>query len=240
MSFADTLLQTARSRSLEKSKFLGSLKRGDYSREALRIFVLRYANGAYGFLTFLAKLISICPDHRFRIHIINNLLEEEGLVYNPESGKMELGSGKYHVEMIQTFVRARGIPEEEFKNPAWKTGSVWLQKALKEGRWKEAAAFCLVGGEGNMPGFCRTMIPALKNNYGLSDDDLIFFREHICADEDHGRNAALLLEQATHTKEEKEIVLEAVRKGAQSFHLFFELCDREMRKKMAASASLSG
>ena len=69
----------------------------------------------------------------------------------------------------------------------------------------------------------------------FTDDDLVFFREHLVADEVHGQIGASLLAVCAQTSLEKETVLEAVKKDARSWWLFHELCDREMRKQMAAS-----
>ncbi|MGV7219897.1 MAG: iron-containing redox enzyme family protein [Nitrospinales bacterium] len=235
MGFAETLIATARARPLEKSKFLNSLREGIYSREVLKVFYLRALNNARYSLNSIIKVMSICPVPQIRLHIIENLCEEEGIVINPDTKKLERVQELEHLNMLQQFSRSLGIKDNDLKGDSWECKSEWMEKVLNNKQWLSAIAYLFVGGESNVPRFYRTMIPSLKENYGFTNDDLIFFHEHLTADEKHGHIGANLLAESIKTDQEKEIALVGVKKGAKAWWLFHELCDREMRKQMANS-----
>jgi len=163
------------------------------------------------------------------------MLEEEGLVAKPGSRKLERADERNHQAMFQKFGRSLEIKEDYMEGDLWTGKSEWLENAIAKSQWQSVLAFALVGGESNVPRFFRVMIPALQENYGFTDDDLVFFREHLVADEVHGDIGATLLAECAQTSMEKETILEAVKIGARSWWLLHELCDREMRKQMAAS-----
>ena len=180
-------------------------------------------------------MLSICPNPKCRSHIIENMLEEEGLTVKPGSRKLERADGRNHQVMFQKFGRSLEIKEDYMEGDLWTGKSEWLENAIAKSQWQSVLAFALVGGESNVPRFFRVMIPALQENYGFTDDDLVFFREHLVADEVHGDIGATLLAECAQTSMEKETILEAVKIGARSWWLLHELCDREMRKQMTAS-----
>lgn len=238
MSFADTLIEVARSRPLEESRFLTSLQKGDYPRSALKIYAMRYMRICQDFMRHLAGILMHCDDPQLRFHIIENLFEEEGIGISEKKHALEKVPHKNHLEMFKIFGLALGVPEQDLKNPPWKGKVTWLENAIMKEKWPEAAAFTFVGGEANPSRFFRVMIPAFKKNYGLSDEDLVFYHEHIPADERHSSVGAKLLEQWVTTDEDKKLLLEAAKRGAQAWWVFHELCHRDMRRQMASSPSL--
>jgi len=235
MSFAETLVETAHSQPLEEMTLFKSLKRGYYSRSALKIFIQRFVRISEIFPYNIARILAQCPDPQFRLHLLENLMEEEGIALSPTTGRLERFAERSHFEMGKRFGYSLGISEEEFANPAWKGVSKWVDDKLKAGLWHGVAAFLMVGVEANTPRVFRKLIPAFKEHYGYKDADLTYFIEHIELDDTHGQDAANLLEKAVPGTKDRELVLKGVKLGAAAVLLFMDLCDREMRKHMAAS-----
>lgn len=238
MSFTETLIDAALSQPLEEIAFFKSLKRGDYPRSALRIYIQRVVRISEIFPNNIARIVALCPDPQFRLHLIENLMEEEGIVVSPTTGLLERFPEKNHFERGKLFGYSLGISDEEFANPAWQGNSKWVEEKLKAGHWHAAAAFLLIGAEANVPRIFRQLVSAFKKHYGYKDTDLSYFIDHLELDEIHGKEAANLLANAVPDQKDRELVLEAVKRGAAAQWLFYQKCDRDMRRQMATSPSL--
>ena len=108
--------------------------------------------------------------------------------------------------------------------------SRWQENHFNRKHWLASLAFITVGAEVNIPRLYRLIIPPLKDIYGFSDDELIFFHEHLKADVKHGAIGIKLVAQAAQTEEQKREALEAVNRGAQGFWLLHEICARDMQR----------
>ena len=108
--------------------------------------------------------------------------------------------------------------------------SRWQENHFNRKHWLASLAFLTVGAEVNVPRLYRLIIPPLKDIYGFSDDELIFFHEHLDADRYHGAICLDLVTQPAENEELKRQASEGGKRGAQAYWLFPEVCARDMRR----------
>jgi pyrroloquinoline quinone (PQQ) biosynthesis protein C len=125
-----------------------------------------------------------------------------------------------HSALLKKFIRAI--------EPGWLPDRVpeetWADKALHGGQSLAVSAYLMVGLEANVPRTFRLLIPAFREHYGFSDDELVFFVEHLTADEQHGEDGARLVSELAATRQERLELLEGVNKGATAWWWFHRSC----------------
>ena len=108
--------------------------------------------------------------------------------------------------------------------------SRWQENHFNRKHWLASLAFLTAGDEVNVTRLYRLIIPLLKDIYGFSDDELIFFHEHLEADRYHGAIGLDLITRAAENEGLKRQASEGDKRGAQAYWLFHELCARDMRR----------
>ena len=73
-----------------------------------------------------------------------------------------------------------------------------------------------------MPTMAATIIPALREKYGMSESDIRFFTLHHEADQEHGGRVYELVAKYATTPETQEAVKQAVREGTQKRWLYYD------------------
>ena len=214
-SFADLLLEAARPHPIATNPFIDALRRGACSREQVRAYAEMLTVAAIGFPRVLSNVLAWCDDTRIRENLLANLLEEEGVVgYRPGHGVV-VQPERRHGAMAKRFAAAAGVDLPALEG-ARRHESRWYRDAATSGDWIGTFAYFAIGYEANVPESFRLVHPALVEHYGFAEDDLIFFTEHMTADERHGREAAELLSEVSGTAEQ-ERALEGARRGGMAW-----------------------
>ena len=73
-----------------------------------------------------------------------------------------------------------------------------------------------------MPTMAATIIPALRDKYHMTEDEIRFFTLHHEADQEHGGRIYELVAKYATTPEVQEAVREAVREGTQKRWLYYD------------------
>lgn len=164
--------------------------------------VLRYARSTYVsaklFCAIIAELVDKAPDSEARLIMLENLLEEEGIVLHPRRGLIPRPETR-HPALALRFLRACGGDDKDGEAGRLGDGEPGRdgdglnatapgRRMLAEGRWLEAVAFLLVGQELKFSDAAARLFDALRG-YGMSARDLAFFAVHVEADCQHGRQA---------------------------------------------------
>jgi len=218
--FTAALLEQARRLPMEKNPFIHSVCTGAYSRDALAIYGVRMFHLADSFPDFLYSLLAKCTAPQLRDHIKENIREEEGWVPDPGGAGWRKDPERKHSALIMKFIRAMG-PEAR----PYTTGTeTWAHKALHEGRLLAVSAYLMVGLEANVPRTFRLLIPAFRERYGFSNEELVFFIDHLTADEQHGEDGARILSELASTRQERLELLDGVNKGATAWWWFHRAC----------------
>jgi len=73
-----------------------------------------------------------------------------------------------------------------------------------------------------MPTMCHKILPALRDKYKMSEQDIRFFALHYEADQEHGGRIYDLVGKYATTAEIQEAVKKAVREGTQKRWLYYD------------------
>jgi pyrroloquinoline-quinone synthase len=189
--------------------------------------VLRYARSTYVsaklFCAIVAELADKAPDREARLLMLENLLEEEGIILNPRRGLVPRPEAR-HPALALRFLRACGGDDNE--SGAGQLGDGEPQRdgdglnatapgraMLTQGRWLEAVSFLLVGQELKFSEASARLFEGLRR-HGLSARDLAFFAVHVEADCQHGRQALDLVLNRALTADAQRRCLRAAEDGA--------------------------
>lgn len=176
--------------------------------------ILRYAQSTYHsaklFCATVAEMINKAPSERARLWLLENLLEEEGIVLKPSQG-LVVRPEQRHPALAARFLRACGGNEHDaVANTPHATGPG--RQLLADGRWIEAVAHLLVGQELKFGTASAFLFDAFHAN-GYSAHDLAFFAVHRTADCEHGEQALQLVIEQCRTSAEQDAALVAARDG---------------------------
>lgn len=229
MRFEQQLLAAATERDIRTHPLLQSVRTGEYRRETLGLVAQMLHDLASRFPPLLATLFTHAPAGRIRAHLLRNLMEEEGLVV--QDGEVRYVPERRHVALARRFTKAFGQPQRggtEWESP-------WIAQELVEGRWLAVASYLMVGFEGNVPVTIGALLPPLREIYGLTDDQLVFFTEHAEADADHSRIGAELITEACRSEEDRHQALEGARRGGRAWWWLLRACEHQMRRSELAA-----
>ncbi|MDQ3812756.1 MAG: iron-containing redox enzyme family protein [Armatimonadota bacterium] len=224
MDFAVQLLDQPIIRRLPDNAFVTGLQAGQFSPQALALYADRIVRFADNVLGLLARILAICPDRRVRQHILENLMEEEGFYCC--DGELAGDEAKSHSALARRFVNALPPAPPD----SWRNEDRQLTAWLAEECWPAAAAFFFIGFEHSVPPTIELILPALKTQYGLDDEALTFFEEHLGADQVHAARGAEMLVAACRDAQSQRLALEGARRGAMAWYRFHSVCARDMSR----------
>jgi len=230
MGFAEQMLAAARSEPLAPHPFIAGLADRAFTRASFRIYLTYHYPMVRDFPRQLARLLAGCHDPEVRCHLLANLLEEEGIAASSD-GTLVRSPEKSHVALFRRCADVLGMRLED-------SGQIetaaWFEQEIAQNRWLGPAAFVMVGIEGNVPRTFRRILPYLEQHCGFAGEEVVFFREHIEADEDHAAQGAALIEMAARTAEDRRQALAGTQRGARTWWALHRLCAREMKRASRA------
>lgn len=172
------------------------------------------------FLEYVETLFYRCPLPVHKRRLLFNLFEEE-------TGR--LSRTKNHVHLMEDFIRAQGISDEE--RDAY-VGSAATRELIDyrldnvkgEHTYHIGAAAVMIASEGQSletkAGEARHTI--LAKVYGLTEEDTLFFSVHQKEDEGHVREGIQLVSELCTTEKMQEEALFAVRHTCKLFWGMYE------------------
>jgi len=200
---------------IRRNPFVAAVVDGRCSRDAIR----RYAIGACAlsdrFPQRLAATAAICDDPDVRLALLENLLEEEGVVAI-ERGRLIRDDAKRHGNVARRFAIAAGATDDDlcaaFERE--RRAAPWLDNAIAQQRAAAALAYLTVGIESNVPPTLALIAESLSRHYGFGEHDLEFLTSHIAFDEAHGAAGARLTARLVHSDADRDDALDGARRGA--------------------------
>jgi pyrroloquinoline-quinone synthase len=154
------------------------------------------------FAEWLGTVYGSCPEEEVRAFLLENIAEEEGIT--GQSGFPAIR----HTRLLLEFAEACGKSRDEIVD-AQNNGEL-LAETLGLQSWcavqakkpfVEALAGLLIGLESQVPRIYRRTTPPLVEKYGFTEDEIVFFRLHILADEEHGERGFEIIEKYATTPE---------------------------------------
>lgn len=198
--FEDTRLHHLLSRPKVPATLLRKFARGTYA-------------SASNFLGVLARLANAAPDSQSRLFLLENLMEEEGIILKPSHG-LTMRPEQRHVALAARFAASCGEdPRALAGNVAATTaGSEQVDRFLAQDRWVEAVGYMLIAQELKFGEACATMVELLRG-HSFSNRDLAFFEVHIEADMEHGQQAIDIVTRHAGDAQSQSAALLAVEQG---------------------------
>jgi pyrroloquinoline quinone (PQQ) biosynthesis protein C len=151
------------------------------------------------------RLYVICPNPKWRSRIAE-------VCYEEGSGKLYAG-GVPHSELYLRLGAAVGASREEMMNTAYCSGALGFRSYFTEicGRnFLEGVSAHMLASEAPVPEYSRSQADALKEHYGLTDEDVKFCSVHEVADTDHANVGRELLTEFASTEKDFRLVLKTV------------------------------
>ncbi len=151
------------------------------------------------------RLYISCPDPKWRARIAE-------VCYEEGTGRLHAG-GISHNELYLRYGEALGISREEMFNTDYCAGALAFKAYFSDvcGRnFMEGVSAHMLAGEAPVPGHGSRRADALRNHYGLTDEDLLFFSVHQTADEDHSNIGRELLQEFAKGDDDFRLVLRTV------------------------------
>ncbi len=172
------------------------------------------------FLTYIEHIFFYCPLEKHKRVLLYNLYEEE-------TG--HLSKTKNHVELMQDFIRAIGISDEErdaaVALPATQELIDYRLEAVKDpARYHIGAAAVLVASEGQN---LETLGEEARHNilgkvYDLKEEDLLFFSVHQKEDVGHVKQGLALVADLCTTEQMQEEAFFAIDHTCKLFYNMYQ------------------
>ncbi len=188
------------------------------NQELLKTTTLQGYQLTKNFLEYIETLFFYCPLPRHKKRLLNNMYEEE-------TGF--LSKTKNHVFLMQDFIKAVGISDEERDSaialaPTQELIDYRMHACKTKELYHIGAAAVLVASEGQN---LETIGEDARHNilgkvYKLTDEDLLFFSVHQKEDVGHVEQGKSLLADLCDTEEMQKEVLEAIE---HTCHLFYNM-----------------
>lgn len=137
-----------------------------------------------------------------------------------------------HTDLLIRFAEACGTTRERVVNPDNMAPTTlglqsWCFAVAARENFVVATAALVVGLESQVPDIYRKQTPALREQYGFTDEEIEFFDLHIVSDEIHGERGYKIVLDHADTPELQQRCLEVVRTGAKMRRMYMDGLWRE-------------
>jgi len=212
---------------------IGELVKPELNLELMQVMALQGYQLTKHFLEYVENLFFHCPLPKHKKRLLFNLFEEE-------TGR--LSKTKNHVVLMQNFIRALGVSDEErdaaVAYPETQELIDYRMDAIKDlSQYHVGAAAVMIASEGQnletRAGEARHEI--LGKLYGLTEQDLLFFSVHQKEDVGHVNEGLNLVSELCDTQELQEQALFAVNHTCQLFwNMYSGVASRHCPQVLAA------
>ncbi|MGH9081864.1 MAG: TenA family transcriptional regulator [Acidimicrobiales bacterium] len=188
----------------QASPFSVAWSEGRLQRDHFAFWVAQHLHYVGHFSEWLGAMFADCPYKDARDFLLQNMWEEE--------------MGTPHTELLIRFGEACGWSRERILGtPALPTTNglrYWCETLAKSHDFVGSSAALIVGLESQTPGIYTRQLPPLREKYGFTEDETIFFDVHISSDVVHGERGYQIVEKYADTPDEQERCLDLVHRAA--------------------------
>ena len=143
-----------------------------------------------------------------------------------ESVDEEMDPNDPHINILLRFGEAMGLDPEQVKRskplPTTQALLDWLFILSRHRSMVEVIAGAQIGIEAQPPQLYGDIVPALKEKYGCTDEQIAYFPVHVEADTEHGSRAYALVEKYARSEEQRQRAILAAREGAEKRWLYID------------------
>ncbi len=205
-TFANEMLQTVKRRHCERHPLTEAWVRGELTREQLG----KWATEHYHYTKDIFWLSGI--------NLVDMPYADVREMYR-QSLAEEMDPDEPHIDVLLRFGAAMGLDPEAVKRskPLPTTQAVldWAWILTRQRSLIESIAGKQIGMESQPPTLYGDIVPALREKYGCTDEQLRYFPLHVEADTEHGSRAYAMVEKYAKTEEQWQRAVLAAREGAE-------------------------
>ena len=198
-----------------------AMEAGTATIPQLQLFTEQFYLHISRMLPWIGAIYVRCPHEEVRTALVKNLAEEcTGYQTHTDA----------HPTLLLEFAKALGSDPELIK-----TG-----EQLTEGRrltdyfefmglcrdWYVPLSAIGIGLESFVPDTFTRIVAAMKNNYDMTDEQLIFWTMHIIADEEHGDEGIEMVSEYALTADARKHVFDCTVETSRLFHDMWMLYER--------------
>lgn len=197
------------------------MEAGTVTIPQLRLFTEQFYLHISRMLPWIGAIYVRCPHEDVRTSLVKNLAEE--------CTGYQTGTDAHPVLLLQ-YAEALGADAEAIR----------AAEQLPEGRrltdyfefmglcreWYVALSAIAIGLESFVPETFTRIVAAMRENYGMTDEQLIFWTMHILADEEHGDEGIELVGRYALTAEARKHVFDCTVETSRLFHDMWMLYER--------------
>lgn len=194
------------------------IEAGTATQDQLILFCEQFYLHIVRMLPSIGAMYTNCPDEDARAVVVGNLAEETLGVFTKT---------KAHPDHLLDWGAALGADIEAMKAgeqlDASRRLTDYFEFMGKCRPWFVGIAAIGIGLESLVPETFSRIVPALKKNYGMTDDQLVFWSLHVAADEAHGDEAIDLVSQYAVTPEARKQVYDGTLETGRLFYDMWNL-----------------
>lgn len=191
-------------RGMADHPLLASLEAGTVTLPQLRLLMEQWYLHNRNMLPWIGQIYVSCPHEEVRTTLVKNLAEE---CLGTFTGT------KAHPELMLDFAEAIGMdPAAIRRNPQIADSrrvTDYFEFMAKCRPWYVPLAAIGIGLETFVPEALTRMRAALKKNYAIPDDRLVFWTMHITTDIEHGDEGTDMVARHAVTPEARKLVYDA-------------------------------
>ncbi len=171
-------------------------------------------------LPWIGAIYVRCPHEDVRTSLVKNLAEE--------CTGYQTGTDA-HPTLLLEFAKALGADPDEIRAaeqlPAGRRLTDYFEFMGMCRDWYVPLSAIGIGLESFVPDTFTRIVAAMKANYGMTEDDLIFWTMHIVADADHGDEGIELVSEYALSAEARKQVFDCTVETSRLFHDMWMLYD---------------
>lgn len=189
----------------QASPFSVAWSEGRLTKDHFAFWVGQHLHYVGHFSEWLGAMFADCPHKDARDFLLQNMWEEE--------------MGTPHTELLIRFGEACGWTRDQILGlPALPTTDglrYWCETLAKSHDFLGASAALIVGLESQTPGIYTKQLPPLREKYGFTEDETIFFDVHISSDVVHGERGYQIVEKYATDRAEQLRCLDLVHQATE-------------------------
>ena len=223
-TFRTQLESAVNAKHSKSSPFSEAWVEGRLTRDHFAFWVGQHLGYVGHFSEWMGHMFGDCPHKDARDFLLQNMWEEE--------------MGTPHTELLIRFGMACGWTRDQLENaePLVTTRAMraWCDLLGRSHDFLGATAGLIVGLESQTPGIYTRQLPPLREKYGFTDEETIFFELHITSDVVHGERGYQIVEKYADTPEKQAHCLELVRQAGQMRWMYMDGLYRALVEQVGA------
>jgi pyrroloquinoline-quinone synthase len=198
--------------------FVRAVENGTATLPQIRAVAEQFYLHIRNMLPAIGMMYVKCPYEDVRATLVKNLAEECLGVFSKT---------KAHPDLMLDFCQAIGIDTDALRkaeqNKVGRNLTEYFELVGFQRPWFVNLAAIGIGLESFVPETFTRLVKGLKDNYGLTDEQVKFWSMHILADAEHGDEGIEIVEHWVHSGQERKLVMDCTIEMAERFYQLWSL-----------------